>query len=476
MNLRLQFTLSVSVLLLFVIIFIAYVIFSSQKTFLTLQFEESRERSFKVVFHACEEALKSNEEEQIDNIINAIVPIHKPAIAYASFVSGYKRIFISRDEDSNVASAFLERIKRSYQYKTETYDSLTGEKIYEYSAPIISSGDKYMGTLIIGFSQDYMDSQIREGTSIISSKIKFVAVIAFFLAVAGANFMAARLIKPISLLSAAAEKIGEGEKNVEVDISRNDEIGSLARSFNEMSRKVKEADELKDSFVSSVSHELRSPLAAIDGYCDLLIEGINNQYPPQRQLKGLKIIKEATLRLTSFINNILDLAKMRAGKFEMKASGVNIEIVIKEISQLFESLALAQKKTLKVVIKDELSPVYADIEKVKQVITNLLGNALKFTKENGSITISAMKSGAYGDDFVEVWIADTGVGLSRSDAEKVFEKFYQVKEGEFKKPKGTGLGLSIVYEIIRLHNGRVWAEGELGKGSVFKFVLPVMRG
>jgi signal transduction histidine kinase len=86
-----------------------------------------------------------------------------------------------------------------------------------------------------------------------------------------------------------------------------------------------------------------------------------------------------------------------------------------------------------------------------------------------------MLSASYGPEFIEVWVADTGIGLTKADAEKVFEKFYQVKEGEFKKPKGTGLGLSIVYEIIRLHNGRVWAEGELGKGSVFKFVLPITR-
>jgi signal transduction histidine kinase len=89
------------------------------------------------------------------------------------------------------------------------------------------------------------------------------------------------------------------------------------------------------------------------------------------------------------------------------------------------------------------------------------------------VTLSALLSPSYGNEFVEVRVADTGVGLTKSDAEKVFEKFYQVKEGEFKKPKGTGLGLSIAYEIVQLHKGRIWAEGEIGKGSVFKFVLPI---
>ncbi|MDR2191802.1 MAG: HAMP domain-containing histidine kinase [Endomicrobium sp.] len=473
MNLRLKFTLSVLIPLSLVIVFEAYAIFSAQKSYLSLQLEGERERSFQMFYRACEEALKSDNERQIDNIINSIVPIHRPAIVYAAFVSGHKKIFIARDDNSNIASAFLERAKRSYASITETFESLTGERIYEYVSPITTSSDKYLGTLIIGFSQDYTDLKVKEGVSVISHRIQMVAVIAFLFALFGANIMAFTLVKPIKLLAIAAKKIGDGEKDVEVDISRGDEIGSLARTFNDMAIKVKEADSMKDSFVSSVSHELRSPLAAIDGYCDFLIDGVNQDYPKEQQLRGLKIIKDAALRLTSFINNILDLAKMRAGKFEMKSSQVDAGEVIREIASLFESLALSQKKTLKYEIADGLPSVCADIEKIKQVITNLLGNALKFTRENDAITISAMLSASYGPEYIEVWVADTGIGLTKADAEKVFEKFYQVKEGEFKKPKGTGLGLSIVYEIIRLHNGRVWAEGELGKGSVFKFALPI---
>jgi signal transduction histidine kinase len=474
MNLRLKFTLSVLIPLSLVIFFEAYAIFSAQKSYLTMQLEEERERSFQTVYHACEEALRSNDEQQIDNIINSIVPIYKPAIVYASFVSGYKRVFTVReDKNSNIASAFLERAKRSFSPKTETYESLADERIFEYASPILKN-DKYLGTLIIGFSQDYTDSKIKEGVELLSHRIKIVAAMTFLFALFGANFMAAALIKPIKILANAAKKIGDGEKDVGVDISRGDEIGALARTFNDMAIKVKEADSMKDSFVSSVSHELRSPLAAIDGYCDLLIDGVTKDYPKEQQLRGLKVVKDAALRLTNFINNILDLAKMRAGKFEMKASVINIADVIREIALLFESLALSQNKILKCDIAQDLPQITADIEKIKQVVTNLLGNALKFTREGDSIILSAMISPAYGPEFIEIWIADTGIGLTKADAEKVFEKFYQVKEGEFKKPKGTGLGLSIAYEIVQLHKGRIWAEGELGKGSVFKFVLPVM--
>ncbi|MCL2144684.1 MAG: HAMP domain-containing histidine kinase [Endomicrobia bacterium] len=471
MNLRLKFTLSVSILLLVVIFFVSYTIFSAQKNFLTLQFEEDRDRSFKVFFHSCEEALKVQEDDQINSIIESIVSIHKPAIVYAAYISRKKNVFTSRD-DKNIGSAFTPRLRNIYSPRTERYESLTGENVCEYASPILI-GDKYLGTLIVGFSQNYMDSLVQQGISLISGQIKTVAFMALIIGILGANFMAWQLSKPMRLLAQAAKKIGEGDMNVNVDVKRSDEIGVLAKTFNEMIVKVKETDELKDGFVSSVSHELRSPLAAIDGYCDLLMEGVEKNYSPLQQLKGLKIVKDATIRLTNFINNILDLAKMKAGKFEIKAGPVFVDEIIREIALLFESLAVTQNKKLSFNLPNAMPPIYGDNEKIKQVITNLVSNAFKFTKEGDRITLSGMISPSYGNEFVELWVADTGVGLSKHDTEKVFEKFYQVKEGEFKKPKGTGLGLSIVYEIVKLHRGRIWAESELGSGTTFKFVLPI---
>ncbi|MCL1971560.1 MAG: HAMP domain-containing histidine kinase [Endomicrobia bacterium] len=471
MNLRLKFTLSVSILLLLVIFFVSYAIFSAQKKFLTLQFEEDRDRSFRVFFYSCEEALKAHDYERIASIVDSTVSIHRPAVVYAAFVAPGKNIFTSRD-DKNIGSAFIPRIRSTYYQKTELYESLTGEYVFEYVTPVFS-GDDYLGTLVIGFSQTYMDSLIQQGTSLIYEQIKTVAFMALIFGILGANFMAWQLSRPIRLLARAAKKIGEGDMNANVDVKRSDELGVLAKTFNEMITKVKETDELKDGFVSSVSHELRSPLAAIDGYCDLLIEGVEKNYSPEQQLKGLKIVKDATIRLTNFINNILDLAKMKAGKFEIKAGPVFVDEIIREITLLFESLAVAQNKKLSFQLPQSLPPIYGDNEKIKQVITNLVSNAFKFTKEGDGITLSGMISPSYGNDFVEIWVSDTGIGLSKQDTEKVFEKFYQVKEGEFKKPKGTGLGLSIVYEIIRMHNGRVWAESELGAGTTFKFVLPI---
>jgi len=187
-------------------------------------------------------------------------------------------------------------------------------------------------------------------------------------------------------------------------------------------------------------------------------------------------MKDATIRLTNFINNILDLAKIKAGKFEIRKMPVNMNELSQEIVSLFESLAAQQNKKLMYESYGELPNIEVDPEKIKQVITNLIGNAMKFTPENAEITVSARAIKGTGTNvpkFIEVWVADTGIGIPPEALTKVFDRFFQVQESENKKPKGTGLGLAIIAEIIKLHDGKIWVESTLGKGSVFKFILPV---
>jgi signal transduction histidine kinase len=240
-----------------------------------------------------------------------------------------------------------------------------------------------------------------------------------------------------------------------------------------MAKQIKELDSMKDSFVSSVSHELRSPLSAIDGYCDLLIDCVNKNYSKEQELKGLQIIKQATVRLTNFINNILALAKMKANKLEVKKVDAEIAPIIDEIVTLYQPLAAQQHKRVYSEIADGIPKINIDIEKIKQVITNLVSNAMKFTKENGNVGVKAFPvSNGYGDDYIEIWVQDDGVGIPKQQVDMVFQKFYQVHDGEFKRPKGTGLGLTIVFEMVKLHKGYVWAESDLGKGTTFKIALP----
>ncbi len=473
MSLRTKFTLVTSCLILLITLGISYSIFITQKDMLSGQLEENRDRIFKDFTYTCTEALVVRDEIQVFNTIKSIIKTHNPAIVYAGYISPADTVFFSA-RHTNQEPLFKPRIFKVNRSISEDFtSSTTEERIREYAQPIYLQGE-YRGTIKAGFSQSFLNEEIRDGLMTLAGKIAQVAVIALIVGFILANILAFYLNKPIHALAEAADEIGNGNLDRQVAINRRDELGKLGKTFNEMVRKLKELDELKDGFVSSVSHELRSPLAAIDGYCDYLIEGMGKNMTPEKQEKSLKIIKEATIRLTNFINNILDLAKIKAGRFEIKRMPVNINELSREIVSLFESLARQQNKELIAQIPDDLPDVDADPEKIKQVITNLVGNALKFTTENGKVTINA-RVPAQTNGVVEISIADTGVGIPRESLQKVFDKFYQVKESEMKKPKGTGLGLAIVAEIVRLHDGRIWAESELGKGSEFKFTLPVWR-
>ncbi|MDD5102172.1 MAG: HAMP domain-containing sensor histidine kinase, partial [Endomicrobiaceae bacterium] len=379
---------------------------------------------------------------------------------------------VSRDNNKNIDSEFKRRIQKSSIDFSEKYTSLSGERICEFVAPLFADGINN-GTFIVGFSQDEMQRQINKGISTMTYQIKVVSTIAMLLAILLANFLGYTFAKPLKLLTDASEQIAKGNLDIEIKLNRKDEIGILSTTFNNMAKQIKELDSMKDSFVSSVSHELRSPLSAIDGYCDLLIDGVQKDYSKEQQLKGLQIIKQATIRLTNFINNILDLAKIKANKLEIKKTKTDMQSLVIEIVSLFQPLAIQQHKAIDYVIMDKIPLVEIDAEKIKQVITNLVSNAMKFTKENGKIIIKIFPfSPGYGDNYIEVFVQDDGIGIPKHQVDLVFEKFYQVQEGEFKRPKGTGLGLTIVFEMIKMHKGYVWAESDLGKGTTFKFVLP----
>ncbi|MBN1622165.1 MAG: HAMP domain-containing histidine kinase [Endomicrobiales bacterium] len=471
MSLRTKFTIYISFLILLVILGISFSIFITQRRLLLKQLEGSRQNIYKDFTYTCKEALVVNDEIQILNTIRSIIKTHNPAIVYSGYISPAQIILIStRDEGHE--DHFRAHIYREEKPSVRDFLSPKNEKIREFSTPMFISGE-YRGTIKAGFSQSFLESEIKKGVVTLGKRVLEVAILSLLGGVILASIIAYYLNKPIKALAKAANEIGSGNLDSKVSIRTKDELGSLGKTFNEMAQKLKELDELKDSFVSSVSHELRSPLAAIDGYCDFLIEGFNRNMPREKQEKSLKIIKDATVRLTNFINNILDIAKIKAGSFELRRTSINFYELAEEIVSLFDSLAQQQKKKIVNQVEKILPNINADPERVKQIVTNLIGNALKFTPEGGEIAVGAKLE--ENGQFIQGWIKDTGPGIPADSLDKVFDRFYQVKDGGMKKPKGTGLGLTIVAEIVKLHNGKVWVESDLGKGATFKFTLPVYK-
>jgi len=242
-----------------------------------------------------------------------------------------------------------------------------------------------------------------------------------------------------------------------------------ARLFRELqikSRELETASRHKSEFLANMSHELRTPLNAIIGFSDVLVERLFGELN-NKQSEYVTDIAESGRHLLALINDILDLSKIEAGRMELDASDVELPGVIAQTMSLVRERAERRGIAMSSNVDDDVGVVHADVRKVKQVLLNLLSNALKFTPEGGRIEVRAC---AY-DDRVEVAVTDTGVGIAPEDQGAVFEEFRQVGASAA-RVEGTGLGLAISRKFIELHNGRLWLASTPGQGSTFTFSLP----
>jgi len=217
-----------------------------------------------------------------------------------------------------------------------------------------------------------------------------------------------------------------------------------------------------------VSHELRTPLTIIQEGVALINDKILGDVN-EKQVSTLSQVLENIARLTRIIDGLLDISKLEAGEMELKRSSVDIAKFIKKIIEDFQSKAKEKKIVLKTSLSKKVSRVYADGDKLIQILTNLVSNSLKFTPANGKITVRADDDA---DGSVMISVSDTGVGMSGGDVSKLFNKFQQFDRVHGPGEKGTGLGLSISKKIVELHGGRIWAESKVKKGSTFCFTIP----
>jgi len=231
----------------------------------------------------------------------------------------------------------------------------------------------------------------------------------------------------------------------------------------------REIDQMKSDFVSLVSHELRTPLAAMKGATDNLLDGITGELN-NTQKDCLLITKRNIDRLSRMISDLLDISRIEAGKIQVNKQPVDIVNLVSDVLSIFQETAKEKNIQLTASLKSDLPKINADPDKITQVITNLVGNAMKFTPGDGQINVKAFQVG----DFIQIDVVDTGLGIPHQDLEKIFDKFYQVSRPDNPATtKGTGLGLPISKGIVEKHGGKIWTESELGKGSKFSFTLPI---
>jgi signal transduction histidine kinase len=227
---------------------------------------------------------------------------------------------------------------------------------------------------------------------------------------------------------------------------------------------LKDLNKRKSDFVANVSHEFKNPLGVINEAIAMGIEGLFGKVS-EEQIKMLKVAKGNIGRLIRLTTNLLDISAMESGKMELKREKIEIGLLIDEVAANNGEEVSRKQLTIKKAIPEDIGLLWADKDKVTQVIVNILSNAIKYTPSGGTIAITL--SGT--DNEMRFEISDTGSGLARKDIDKLFNKFERIFS---EKQEGTGLGLSIAKDIVELHKGKIWVESEIGKGSRFIFILP----
>jgi signal transduction histidine kinase len=283
------------------------------------------------------------------------------------------------------------------------------------------------------------------------------------------------LIGPLQRVETRMEEITTGDFSGHVDVPNRDELGALGANVNRMNDELgrvygelETVSRHKSEFLANMSHELRTPLNAIIGFSEVLHEKMFGELNEQ-QSGYVEDILDAGRHLLSLINDILDLAKVEAGRMELELADVSLPETLRSGLTMHEERATRSGVSLGLRVEPTEIVIQADERKVRQVVFNLLSNALKFTPQGGRVDVSAELS----DGVVEVSVVDTGSGIAPEDQELIFEEFQQARGDSITRQEGTGLGLPLSRRFIELHGGRLWVESVRGEGSAFRFTLPV---
>ncbi|MBI4348446.1 MAG: HAMP domain-containing histidine kinase [Elusimicrobia bacterium] len=334
--------------------------------------------------------------------------------------------------------------------------------------PVFSGADK-IAAVHIGFSKAHHEKALRRAWERFLNPMLAAALLGLGLSLVLGVGLAAYMAARIRDLVQGTQAVAGGDLSVEVPETSSNELGDLARQFNVMARRLKVIDELKDEFIANVSHDLRNPLAAIQSFADVLQGGM---YGPvnERQMGALEIMRGSAKRLHEMVENVLDMAKVKAGRLEVEKKPFDLNELLARSVSLFEVSAREKGVELSRDLPPASFRALGDPQAVERVVSNLLGNALKFTPKGGRIELRAGPEG----DWLRVSVKDTGYGIPAKDLPRLFRRFERLDvEGQRdRKIAGAGLGLAASRSLVEAHGGKIWAESEEGKGTTFFFTLP----
>ena len=323
-----------------------------------------------------------------------------------------------------------------------------------------SAGNNYGAVRYLISMEDIYDQLFM---IIVITFMAFILVVAL-MAISGMYFVSS-IVTPVAEICKTTAEIAKGDFSVRIDYDYyDDEIGELCMSINNMAQQLSEIDKMKNDFISTVSHEIRTPMTAIKGWGETLK---NVSEDPKLLGKGLDIIVSETERLSSMVEELLDFSRMQNGNIKIVSEEIDILYIIEQVYDVYKQKADKENKKLTLNLNENTDiRIVGDSDRIRQVLINILDNAIKYTPENGNIAIGVARIQKY----AKIIISDSGKGISDKDLPHIKEKFYKADN----TVRGTGIGLAVADEIIKMHSGEINISSDLGKGTTIEIILPIV--
>ncbi len=334
----------------------------------------------------------------------------------------------------------------------------SGEPVSAATYILRDTNGQVYGALRYMISLSSINSQFFLITALIL--IILVMLILFF-AMSGMYFIST-IVVPVQKINTITKEIAKGNFGVRIESEHDDEIGELSSSINEMAAQLSEIDKMKNDFISTVSHEIRTPLTAIKGWGETLQ---NAEIDDELKSRGLGIIIDETVRLSSMVEDLLNFSRIQNESLKITRAKVDLNEICNHVYHMFESKAAEKEIDFVLCLYDNEMLAYADGDKIRQVLINILDNSFKYTDNNGKITIETKKEKTN----AIISVTDNGCGIDKKDLSHVKEKFYKANN----TVRGTGIGLAVVDEIIQKHSGKFEISSEAGKGTCVDVYLPL---
>ncbi|GHV30026.1 sensor histidine kinase [Clostridia bacterium] len=411
-------------------------------------------------------------EEKSDEIIDLMRKIAKDGQMELFLLDDKEEVVITSSGGGGFGSMYKGSNKKKLKTDERNIDEQNKVYLMDFGAQNVMMLEHRLKGKTGSFQAMVLLDEIDKQIQIIGWALLIIGILILILVVVSNTFFTNSIVSTIWTINRTANKIAKGDFKTRIVKKTNDEVGDLCDVINKMAEELGENERMKNEFISSISHELRTPLTAIKGWAETVTYEADDKTILER---GMKIIIAETDRLSKMVEGLLDFSRFQSTSSKLEKREVNILTLVADTAWMFEERAKKEEKELvfdRSVYMCESVMVMADVNRLKQVLINIIDNALKYTEVGGVVKITSFLEGFDEVKYVVIKVTDNGCGIKKEDLEKVKTKFFKANYTK----RGSGIGLAVADEIVTLHDGTLNVRSTEGKGTAIEILLPVCRG